>query len=300
MFLPCLALSSGGQTRKGRHFKMTITTKDMFTAVRKFSDESVAVKEMRESQFLSEPKCRTCGGTRLHFMQSAKRYKCRDCYDQFSEKIGTIMQNSALPVGTWASGAWLLANAAGMTSVRMAELLAVTQLTAWRMCQKFNRHSDRLEVAGRPAPVRYVAWQRPVKEISEHYPYTPSRDDSANAIVKAVYEIVLRDCPQQMRADVSQELLLRIFSGETTLETCRELIPELRKDNWLYAEKFHTHVSINAPVYEDGAELGETLLLDINESMEKNFMSEYDDDEKTGHEWKSTKDSRFGKVLARY
>lgn len=206
------------------------------------------------------------------------------------------MHGSHIPLGKWMSATWLLANSRGITSVRMSELLSMSQQTTWSMLQRINKASDKLEAAGIAAPARYVAWQKSVKEIPEHYPYFKSSENATDSIVKSVHEMVSRDCPYQMRADVSQELLLRIFAGSATLENARDFIPEIRKDNWLYVEKFHSHVSINAPVYEDGTELGETLLL----HMEKNFISDYDEDAKTGAEWRSTAEDRFGEVTARY
>lgn len=274
------------------------TIADTFSALKRFSNESIAVQQIQESKFSQKKSCPRCGCEELGFLSTRNLSRCRKCRYAFSVKVGTLMQDSPLPVGKWASGIWLLANSRGITCARITELLAVTQKTAWWMCQKINKASDLIQNQGGAAPARYIPWAREVEQISESYPFSPSQDVASDAIIKAVHDMVSRDCPSPMRADVSQELLLRIFSGEATILTARAMIPEIRKDNWLYAEKFHSHVSLNAPVYEDGTELGETLMTNI----QKNFLDPWEEEDRdiSFEEREASREDNFGRVTARY
>ncbi|TPW26121.1 IS1595 family transposase [Martelella alba] len=72
-------------------------------------------------------------------------YQCSsgDCRFQFTVTTHTPMHSTKLPLGTWLKAMWLLLQSdKGMSSVRLAETLGVSQPTAWRI-----GHALRLMVA---------------------------------------------------------------------------------------------------------------------------------------------------------
>jgi transposase-like protein len=69
--------------------------------------------------------------------------KAKDCRKQFSVKIGTIFEDSPLPLSSWFVAVWCIANAKnGISSCEVGRALGVTQKTAW-----FMMHRIRLAMA---------------------------------------------------------------------------------------------------------------------------------------------------------
>ena len=66
-------------------------------------------------------------------------WKCLDCKKQFSVKVGTIFEDSAIPLKKWLCAMWLLANCKnGVSSYEISRGVKVTQTTAWFMLQRLR------------------------------------------------------------------------------------------------------------------------------------------------------------------
>jgi len=61
-------------------------------------------------------------------------WTCLECRKQFSVKVGTIFEDSPIPLNKWMCAMWLIANCKnGASSYEVARALKVTQRTAWFM-----------------------------------------------------------------------------------------------------------------------------------------------------------------------
>ena len=57
---------------------------------------------------------------------------CKSCKKQFTAKVGTVFNESPLPLSKWLPALWLVVNAKnGISSCELARGLDVTQKTAW-------------------------------------------------------------------------------------------------------------------------------------------------------------------------
>lgn len=66
-------------------------------------------------------------------------YKCGGCRRHFSVRIGTIFQDSRLPLRTWFLALYLACNSSkGISSVQLARQIGVTQKTAWHMLHRIR------------------------------------------------------------------------------------------------------------------------------------------------------------------
>src|SRR5207249_6173446 len=80
-----------------------------------------------------------CKSKRLSFLRTRLMWKCLDCKKQFSVKVGTIFEASAVPLDKWLVAMWMLANCKnGVSSYEVARALEVTQKTAWFMLQRIR------------------------------------------------------------------------------------------------------------------------------------------------------------------
>jgi transposase-like protein len=80
-----------------------------------------------------------CGSADIRALGSRRRWRCRDCKRDFTAKVGTIFEDSPLPLTKWLPAVWLLANAKnGISSCELARSVGVTQKTAWFMLHRIR------------------------------------------------------------------------------------------------------------------------------------------------------------------
>jgi transposase-like protein len=78
-------------------------------------------------------------------MPTQRRWKCRTCKKQFSVKVGTIFEDSAIGLDKWLIALWMLVNCKnGISSYEVGRDLGITQKSAW-----FVMHRLRLALQNR-------------------------------------------------------------------------------------------------------------------------------------------------------
>ncbi len=85
--------------------------------------------------------CPTCGREDAVFLQNQRKWQCKNVHDrrQFSAKVGTIMEDSALPLDKWLVAIWMIANCKnGVSSYEVARALGITQKSAWFMLHRIR------------------------------------------------------------------------------------------------------------------------------------------------------------------
>jgi transposase-like protein len=86
-------------------------------------------------------KCPRCGSARVSYLANARVWKCYEGHPlaKFSLKVGTVFEDSPLPLMKWLPALWLLTNCKnGISSYELARALKVTQKTAWFMLQRLR------------------------------------------------------------------------------------------------------------------------------------------------------------------
>jgi transposase-like protein len=85
--------------------------------------------------------CPKCGCDRVGKIETRKMLKCKEptCRKQFSYKVGTIFEDSALGLDKWFVAVWCITNAKnGISSAELARSLGVTQKSAWHMLHRIR------------------------------------------------------------------------------------------------------------------------------------------------------------------
>jgi transposase-like protein len=76
--------------------------------------------------------CPHCGGSEQWFIKTRLIWRCKACRKQFSVKVGTIFEDSALGLDKWLCAIWMIANAKnGISSYEIGRSLGMTQKSAW-------------------------------------------------------------------------------------------------------------------------------------------------------------------------
>jgi transposase-like protein len=86
--------------------------------------------------------CPTCGREDVVFLQNQRKWQCKSIHHpkrQFSAKVGTILEDSALPLDKWLIAMWMVANCKnGVSSYEVGRALGVTQKSAWFMLHRIR------------------------------------------------------------------------------------------------------------------------------------------------------------------
>ena len=86
-------------------------------------------------------RCPHCGSENVTYLESVRRWKCYSKHPkaQFSLKVGTIFEDSAIGLEKWLPALWLVTNCKnGISSYKLARALGVTQKTAWFMLSRLR------------------------------------------------------------------------------------------------------------------------------------------------------------------
>ena len=85
--------------------------------------------------------CPSCGSKDVTWMPTRSLFQCKARHPkrQFSVKVGTIFEDSALPLGKWLIVAWMLGNCRnGISSHEVARTIGITQKSAWFMLHRLR------------------------------------------------------------------------------------------------------------------------------------------------------------------
>ncbi len=109
----------------------------LIDAVKHFADPQICHEYMVNLKWPDgKITCPKCGGENIGNIASRSMMQCKakECRKQFSTKVGTIFEDSPLPLSKWLAAVWMVANCKnGISSCEMARALGVTQKTAWFM-----------------------------------------------------------------------------------------------------------------------------------------------------------------------
>src|SRR5260221_13986101 len=113
----------------------------LMEAVRYFADPDIALQHMVELRWPDGVACPTCGRTDVRFIATRRMWECKAQHarKQFSAKVGTIFEDSALPLDKWLIAIWMIANCKnGVSSYEIGRALGVTQKSAWFMLHRIR------------------------------------------------------------------------------------------------------------------------------------------------------------------
>lgn len=107
--------------------------KTLQQAVKYFSDDLVCINFLASLRWENGVAvCPHCKNDTTSFLTTRKIWKCKACKKQFSVKVGTIFEDSAIGLDKWLVAIWLIANAKnGISSYELHRAIGITQKSAW-------------------------------------------------------------------------------------------------------------------------------------------------------------------------
>ena len=84
--------------------------------------------------------CPRCGHAEHYFIKTRLLWLCKGCKKQFTVKVGTTFEDSALGLDKWMTAVWMLVNCkSGISSHELGRALGITQKSAWFMLQRIRK-----------------------------------------------------------------------------------------------------------------------------------------------------------------
>lgn len=111
---------------------MNTNFKTLIQLLDTFQDEKSCIEYLEQQRWNGNPICPFCGAEKPYVTD--RGYKCRDkeCHKKFTVKVGTIYENSKIPLRTWFASIYLCTSSKkGISSLQLGRQLGITQKTAW-------------------------------------------------------------------------------------------------------------------------------------------------------------------------
>lgn len=115
------------------------TPDTLLGAITYFADLDVATGFVASLRWPDGVRCPHCDSVDTPYVKSRRVWQCKNCRKQFSVKVGSIFEDSPIPLSKWLPAMWLLVNCKnGVSSYELARDLGVTQKTAWFMLHRLR------------------------------------------------------------------------------------------------------------------------------------------------------------------
>src|SRR6266436_2659857 len=115
--------------------------KTLQQAIQYFTDADNCLNYLVARRWPNGVVCPTCGSENVSFIPSRRVWQCKTRHPkcQFSVKVGTIFEDSAIALDKWLTAMWMLANCKnGVSSYEIGRDLGITQKSAWFMLQRIR------------------------------------------------------------------------------------------------------------------------------------------------------------------
>lgn len=124
---------------------------NLLDIVKMFPTEKDCREYLVQLRWGGKPVCQKCGhDEKIYKINDGKTYKCSKCRQQFTVRLGSIFEDSPIPLQKWFMAIYLVtAHKKGISSCQLAKDITVTQDTAWFMLHRI-RYAIKTKSFNRP------------------------------------------------------------------------------------------------------------------------------------------------------
>lgn len=245
-------------------------------AIQYFADPDNCLNYLVAHRWKDGVVCPTCGSREVAFVPSRRVWQCktRHAKCQFSVKVGTVFEDSAIGLDKWLTAMWMMANCRnGVSSWEIHRTLGVTQKSAWFMLQRirFAMQSSSGKKFGGPggeieSDETFVGGRAKNMHASRRAQFKAARESSmtgdANLVNKTAVWGVLDRQQRQIRATVVSKVnrealqaavLNQVEHGSKIYTDEARVYKSLPKE---YTHEFVNHMEryVNGQVHTNGLE----------------------------------------------
>ena len=243
--------------------------KTLADAIRYFSDEQTCIDTVAFMRWPNGVECPAClsAKDRQHWLKNQRRWQCRECGRQYSVKLNTIFEDSAISLQKWLPAMWLLANCKnGISSYELAKDIGVTQKSAWFMLHRIreamkNRSVKKLGPSGKPVEVDETfvggkmknmhASRRNKLQLAE---YGDNKTAVMGMLDRYAREVRVKVIPDVTRATLQAEILRQIVPVGTVYTDQWSGYEGLKAKAFIHETVNHLEEYVRKDVHTQGIE----------------------------------------------
>lgn len=117
---------------------------NFYQLTQEFPDNKQCRKEIEKVRWKGNPICPHCGHKKSYKFKDGRTYKCAKCRKKYNVTIGTIMENTKMPLNKWLWAMYIQSPVERTSSSQLARDIDVTQKTAWSMLQKIENEMKKI------------------------------------------------------------------------------------------------------------------------------------------------------------
>jgi transposase-like protein len=121
---------------------MSNEPKTLQEAIKFFSDADNCIAYLSERRWAGGfPVCPVCGSSKVSHNAKRRTWKCGSHHPkrEFSIKVGTILEDSAISLDKWMTAVWMITNCKnGISSYEIGRAIGVSQKSAWFMLHRIR------------------------------------------------------------------------------------------------------------------------------------------------------------------
>src|SRR6516164_2949728 len=115
-----------------------------------FQDPQTAIDHVKAIRWPNGPVCPYCESGKAYALKRKNIHRCAKCQRNFSVTVGTIFEDTKLPLRIWFGAIWLITNhPKRIASTTLAKDLGITQKSAWHVLHRL-RHAARTRSFNKP------------------------------------------------------------------------------------------------------------------------------------------------------
>jgi transposase-like protein len=247
----------------------------LLEAITFFADEANAHAAFVEMRWPEGVICPHCGSARVGDLsesvvtskrtgkQSVRRiWNCKDCKAQFTAKVGTIFEDSPLPLSKWLPAVWMICNAKnGISSYELHRALGVTQKSAWFMLHRIRESMRSAPVAKLSGDVEvdetYIGGRARFMHKSRNEKRGHGTGYVGKQIVMGLLErdgkVVVKHLPKNRRKELHGEIVANVAKG-STVHTDALMSYEKMPSDFVHQAIDHAVAYVQGNVHTNGME----------------------------------------------
>jgi transposase-like protein len=112
---------------------------DLPSLIEKFGSENKCHAYLEQLRWPDGVVCPRCGCKTISRIHKRRQFDCDSCRYQFSVRVGTVLQESKLPLWKWFLATYMMIQSKkGVSAKQLERMLGVSYKTAWYLCHRIR------------------------------------------------------------------------------------------------------------------------------------------------------------------